>query len=392
MSVLASDALIDASCIETCQGIEDIMLMAVAAALFLLKWELGSKCRGSCREAMERQWRNWFRQQTNHMQATEALYSGDRIQELLPLSLTVSASEDLVVACGLMGTLMFNLPLHSDARSLKQLASVDVLNCILTLHGRIVNRNTPAEWWAARAEAPSLQTLCLAGPWLAMLYQAMWVSSSGNDILIVQVPQWGRIMDEAVSICLVMQVAKLTHRARPECLHAVPGLSLRVLANISTTPSAQRSAMASDDCVSALLYIVEHDCEFAGISTATFAAMTAVNLIGRNEGGLTLTRQAVYRILKLFCSYLDPSSRRSKYPVNRMVGETKALVHLIIPDANKAFVVEHAGALDSLVCGLLLDESNPRRHQEGAVELQQMCALVLQNLALSPIGAGPLRA
>eukprot|EP01043_Picozoa_sp_COSAG02_P110902 COSAG02_NODE_47040_length_344_cov_0.636735_2_plen_32_part_01 len=32
-----------------------------------------------------------------------------------------------------------------------------------------------------------------------------------------------------------------------------------------------------------------------------------------------------------------------------MIGETRALVHLIVPDANKAYVVENEGALDGLV-------------------------------------------
>ena len=42
--------------------------------------------------------------------------------------------------------------------------------------------------------------------------------------------------------------------------------------------------------------------------------------------------------------------------------------------------------------GLLLDESNPRRSQESAPQLQTTCALALQNLALSDIGKAPLRA
>eukprot|EP01048_Picozoa_sp_COSAG05_P032530 COSAG05_NODE_12519_length_464_cov_1.526027_1_plen_104_part_10 len=104
--------------------------------------------------------------------------------------------------------------------------------------------------------------------------------------------------------------------------------------------------------------------------------MTAVNLIGRNEGGLTLTQPAVDAVLQLFLSYFDPSSRRYSYKVNKVTSDAKAFVHLVIPDANKAYVVENEGAIDGLVAGLLLDEANPRRNQEGAAQLQQMCALV----------------
>ena len=41
--------------------------------------------------------------------------------------------------------------------------------------------------------------------------------------------------------------------------------------------------------------------------------------------------------------------------------------------------------------GLLLDPRDPRSAQEGADELQQVCALALQNLALSTPGAAALR-
>ena len=148
----------------------------------------------------------------------------------------------------------------------------------------------------------------------------------------------------------------------------------------------------SIELVNALFYIVDNDISYNDQSTGAFAAMAAVNLIGRNEGGLTLTRQAIARVVDIFQSYFDASSRRSSYLVNKLLRETKPILHMIVPDANKAYVIEHEGALDSLVAGLLLDQSNPRRDQEGAAELQQMCALVLQNLALSQISADSLRA
>ena len=60
--------------------------------------------------------------------------------------------------------------------------------------------------------------------------------------------------------------------------------------------------------------------------------------------------------------------------------------------ADKPFVVEHETAIDDLVHGLLVgDDTLGRRKQDGAKKLQEICALVLQNLALSNIGKGPLR-
>jgi len=59
--------------------------------------------------------------------------------------------------------------------------------------------------------------------------------------------------------------------------------------------------------------------------------------------------------------------------------------------ADKPLVLQHPHALDDLVTALLLDESNPRRTQDGADELQATAAHALQNLALSEVGKAPLR-
>ena len=50
----------------------------------------------------------------------------------------------------------------------------------------------------------------------------------------------------------------------------------------------------------------------------------------------------------------------------------------VVADANKPFVLEVEGAIEALVQGLLLEESNPRRGQDGSAELQRVCAEALQ--------------
>jgi len=60
--------------------------------------------------------------------------------------------------------------------------------------------------------------------------------------------------------------------------------------------------------------------------------------------------------------------------------------------ADKPFVLEHPHALNDLLIALLLDETNPRRGQDGADMLQATAVHVLENLALSPVGKAPLRA
>jgi hypothetical protein len=260
-------------------------------------------------------------------------------------------------------------------------------------------QHTTVEWWAARTEVRSLETACLIGPLvcacMGFAHQAMSSHGRGLEIPPALNAQWREMISEAVHI------AKMIHQlvntsTQPVCVHgpAFPTIfTMRALVYVSSIPP-QRKALASPGLIKALLHIVEHDNTFGGHSTAAYAAMTAVNLIGReevNEGGLTLTRQAVDKVIQQFMSYFDLSSRRASYPVVKMLVSAKILAHLIIPDTNKTFVIEHDGALDCLVLGLLLDASDPRRLEEGAVELQWTCAMILQNLALIASGVGILR-
>eukprot|EP01043_Picozoa_sp_COSAG02_P063924 COSAG02_NODE_9196_length_2292_cov_1.844961_1_plen_727_part_01 len=96
-------------------------------------------------------------------------------------------------------------------------------------------------------------------------------------------------------------------------------------------------------------------------------------------------------MLRDFKTFFVPDTRRGEYPPQAVVSHTKVIVNMVISDANKAFMVEHDGAIDALVAGLLVEESNPRRTQEGGEELQATCAMVLQNLALSDVGKVALR-
>eukprot|EP01047_Picozoa_sp_COSAG01_P081044 COSAG01_NODE_16002_length_1279_cov_1.807627_2_plen_210_part_01 len=127
------------------------------------------------------------------------------------------------------------------------------------------------------------------------------------------------------------------------------------------------------------------------MSVQSAASMTAVNMIGRNEGGLTLTLAAVSSVLDLFGSYFDVGSRYVARPVQRLLPVAQAVLDMAVSDVNKVLMLQHGGAIDGLMKGLLLDPRDPRSAQEGADELQQVCALALQNLALSAPGAAALR-
>ena len=155
--------------------------------------------------------------------------------------------------------------------------------------------------------------------------------------------------------------------------------------------TSRHASLVATGVAEALLYTAANDFPFVTISVGAVAASGAVRLVGRNEGGLTLSREAADSVLRDFKSFFVPNTRRGNYAATRLMGAAKAIINMVISDANKAFVVEHDGAIDALVAGLLIDEGNPRRTQEAGDELQSTCALALQNLALSDVGKLVLR-
>eukprot|EP01047_Picozoa_sp_COSAG01_P075465 COSAG01_NODE_12941_length_1659_cov_152.476282_2_plen_102_part_01 len=99
----------------------------------------------------------------------------------------------------------------------------------------------------------------------------------------------------------------------------------------------------SSGVVDALLYASEN--EFAGrrfdLSIVSVASKVAVNLIGRNEGGLTLSIEAVNAVLDELSGYFDPESRYGKRHVRRVLPVAKSVVHMVVSDVHKTFVIQH---------------------------------------------------
>ena len=84
-------------------------------------------------------------------------------------------------------------------------------------------------------------------------------------------------------------------------------------------------------------------------------------------------------------------NRRTK-PAKVVASVSQLVVDMTISDANKPLVLQHPHVLNDLIIGLLLEEDNARRGQDGADTLQATCVNALENLALSEVGKPVLRA
>ena len=98
-------------------------------------------------------------------------------------------------------------------------------------------------------------------------------------------------------------------------------------------------------CAEALLWASRNTFAWTGSDTATYAAMTCVSLLGRNEGGLTLDKETVDCVIRSVHRYFDTSPSadwitkgNARAPAKRAAGKLKLLVDMVIADASE-FVI-----------------------------------------------------
>ena len=151
------------------------------------------------------------------------------------------------------------------------------------------------------------------------------------------------------------------------------------------------ASLLDSGVLEALDYACVNDFSYIGVSVANYAAGTVVALVGRNEGGKMLSQSTVGAVLDGFAVYFDPTHWRYTGTAARMMPIVRRVATVSVADANKKIMLQHDTLLDSLVTGLLLDDDNPRRGQDGADALQEACAGVLHELALYGPGAAAMR-
>ena len=303
-----------------------------------------------------------------------------RYKELLPLFIEAMADENLIMASGAV-ELGVSQALFANARLASIIVDSDAPHAVMAIHRRTLQPRRPAAWWKERSQGLHLETMDL--PWFAL----SWIVSNSGAMPYGDV--WGDLLRECLWLC------KVNHEAELSVQERMPFPILRALTVVRSAAGDEarhNSILADSAIVDALTYAVAHDYNIAGMSTASYGAQALVALIGRNEEGLTLSREAVGYVVETLSLHFDPITTFFKVSARKVVKHAKSVADVVIADANKPFVLENTRGMDALVTGLLVDDGNPRRTQDGADELQAACALALQNLALSEASRPPLRA
>ena len=154
---------------------------------------------------------------------------------------------------------------------------------------------------------------------------------------------------------------------------------------------SQHSTLLASGAVDALEYGIMHAFTFIGMSVSAYAAGAAVALVGRQEGGRTLSREAVFAVLERLHAFFGEANVVGAVPVKTVLASFQRVVTLSISDANKKHMIEFEPLVDILLECLLLDESSQRYGQDGHGTLQEASAGVIQELALYEPGCALLR-
>eukprot|EP01047_Picozoa_sp_COSAG01_P033239 COSAG01_NODE_2437_length_7694_cov_47.587887_5_plen_1699_part_01 len=319
--------------------------------------------------------------------ATVAECVAERCQEYLLLLLELTRHEDEALAVGAAYAVGWPAYISGTLCAGVYLATQEYLPAMLALLSRLGVLDQPVAWWGTRSADVNLDAVTMNGPYggLALSLTIFPKIPNGSTA-------WEELLDESIHILKTTQELELSTQMM---FYAIQ-LSAKVV-GIAAREQSKHEALLASGVVDALLWTTAHDSCCAGATLAQYAAGASVALIGRNEGGLTLTRRTVDVVMEDVHLFWDQASTHFrakaavKAPVTKLIGRVQPIIDIVIADTNKPFVLQHKTALDDLVNGLLVDESQPRRRQEGAAKLQEICALVLQNLSLSDAGKSALR-
>eukprot|EP01046_Picozoa_sp_COSAG06_P104507 COSAG06_NODE_50704_length_316_cov_82.336406_1_plen_104_part_11 len=90
----------------------------------------------------------------------------------------------------------------------------------------------------------------------------------------------------------------------------------------------------------ALEYAILHDFTYCGASVAACASGAAVALVGRNEGGKVLRREAVHAVLERLQQHFRAESYLLSAPPKAVMTHLKRIPIMVVSDANKKHMLQ----------------------------------------------------
>ena len=255
---------------------------------------------------------------------------------------------------------------------------------VTTFHRTRACSQLPVQWWIDHSATMTEQTIRVC---MSMGCMHVPTKSSLEDWTLIK-DEWEYTVGEAIHTLRMVHDGKLS---ASQTMFMFPAYFAAAVVEF-TANEGQTQMLAQARIPEACIYMIENDFDVAGLSLGISAAGIAVSLIGSNESGLTLNKVTIQNVVKSFANFFDETTHYFSYPLSRATMYARRVARALVADANKPFVLQAAGVLNTLVDGLLLEDSNPKKGLEGAAELQQVCAEALQELSLSMVGEAALKA
>ena len=290
--------------------------------------------------------------------------------------------DDVDVACG--ASYMFPITGLAWSKAIVQCDRTAIFGGAARLVQRVYPSPLPPEWWAS-----SCAELAVESVRLNMAFGIFGSCLKYLDRAELESAPWlAPALETAVSLVKVNASAGLSARSTMNVVVVKDALQA---VEAAARVQSHAAALVESGVVEALDFACLNDFSGFGCSVASSAAGAVVELLGRNEGGKTLSPATVNAVLGDFAQSVDPASYRYIASPTRLLPYARRVATMAVADANKKIMLQHDKLLGTLVAGLLLDDHNPRRGQDGADAMQEGCAGVLHELALYGPGASALR-
>ena len=345
--------------------------------------EAGPRCIGPARANFEKALSDYVKTAgAEHLQNVISRQTAADMHGLLPHLLALLRADDTVTAAGAM-LWMFSSCNYLSADAASVLQTAEVYDALLEFWQKLDLSQKALGWWLQPERLLPNLTFALAFGPIGLCFGLCGLTGT----VCFEHDLWQEMLSETVHLLKLNQQSD-----ELPWIHLFD--RLQMLYYMAATDHTIKARLVSEGVAERLLHTISQTQVFSGSTLAAWGALGAVLLIGTNERGLVLPREAVISVLSRLARHFDPSDRAWRYPITRMLPLTKALCLICISDHNKPFVLEHGSAIDVLAACLLLptDAQDKRHAQFGREELQYSAAQALQNLALSPVSAPAIRA
>ena len=206
------------------------------------------------------------------------------------------AREDVSHACGSAALAAYLLASKPDA--IVECNNAGLFREVLALHLRVCPSELPAEWWSADGSVISNTSTRLAALWF-LAQHAKSIPDRESDLHAAT--WWTPLLRGAIHMVKMNAAAQLCAQ---KSMSFWPILSsLGVVEAAAKEPSRQEFLLKLG-VGEALEYACVNDFTFTGRSVANVAAGAMVALVGRNEGGKTLSQDTVRAVLDFLQLYV----------------------------------------------------------------------------------------